>query len=98
MAVVETGQGPAWVMKNCILPLRLLYDVDHDFWARVDEATGTVRLGLWVVAYEPAEPVEWLGGEAAQVAYSERLKRTFRSVQGVNDDFWCVHCNDWDEL
>lgn len=51
----------------------------------------------WVVRFRPAVPLPWLTGEAAQEAYAQRLKRTFRSVAGVNEDFWCVHCNDWDE-
>lgn len=52
----------------------------------------------WVVGFRPEEEIPWLSGEAARVAYAERLRRTFRSVAGINDDFWCVHCNDWDDL
>ncbi|MHB8294018.1 MAG: hypothetical protein ACYDH5_05215 [Acidimicrobiales bacterium] len=40
----------------------------------------------------------WMTGAAAMDAYRRRLAGTFRSVAGVNDDFWCVHCNDWDKL
>lgn len=169
---VETEWGTAWVMKNCILPQDLLYDVDHDFWAR-SSADGLVRIGLtdigqtaggklqavsfpkvqhrlgmrllptrtvavlesakwlgpvrlpvpgvltqvnheladhpvwvnlepygrgWIFEFRPEAGLPWLAGEDARLAYAQRLRRTFRSVAGVNDDFWCVHCNDWDDL
>lgn len=169
---METDWGHAWVMKNCVLPVGLLYDVEHDLWARPEE-DGLVRIGLtdvgqtaggklqvvsfpkaeqrvatrvptartvallesakwlgpirlpvpgvlvavndelrehplwvnlepygrgWVVAFRPEEEIPWLTGEDARAAYRERLRQTFRSVAGVNDDFWCVHCNDWDDL
>lgn len=51
----------------------------------------------WVVAFRPEGTIPWLFGDEARRAYRERLRRTFRSVAGVNDDFWCVHCNDWDD-
>ena len=165
--------GSAWTMKNCILPTDLLYDVEKDFWARVDIDTGVVRVGLtdvgqtavgklqtvsfpragqrvgqsvpagksvamlesakwvgplrfpvdgvlvavhteliehplwvnlepygngWVVEFLPTVPLPWLSGEDARAAYASRVQGTFRSVAGVNEDFWCVHCNDWDDL
>ena len=52
----------------------------------------------WVVVFRPDEEIPWMHGEKARDAYAQRLTQTFRSVAGVNDDFWCVHCNDWDEL
>ncbi|MDA8391374.1 MAG: glycine cleavage system protein H [Actinomycetota bacterium] len=171
----DSSGSPAdqpWVFKNCVLPTNLMYDVEHDLWARVEES-GVVRVGLtdvgqtaggklqaisfprseqrlgkrvaagktvallesakwvgpirlpvdaelvevnadlvphplwvnlepygrgWVVAFRPESAVPWLSGKEAQDAYRERIGRTFRSVAGVNDDFWCVHCNDWDDL
>lgn len=159
-------------MKGCFLPVDLLYDVEHDLWAR-HEDDGVVRIGLtdvgqtaggklqvvsfpkaeqrvgsrlptdktialmesakwlgpirlpvpgllvavndvlrehplwvnlepygrgWVVAFRPEADIPWLSGEPAALAYRERLRRTFRTVAGVNEDFWCVHCNDWDDL
>ena len=170
--MVETAWGDAWVLKSCILPNDLLYDVEHDLWAR-REQDGVVRMGLtdvgqtaggkvqvvsfpkaaerigtevqpvktvallesakwlgplrlpvsgqllevnrtliehplwinlepygrgWIIAFRPAGEIPWLAGEAARDAYAQRLRGTFRSVAGVNDDFWCVHCNDWDDL
>lgn len=160
------------VMKNCIFPNHLLYDVDRDLWAE-QLSDGSVRMGLtdvgqtaggklqvvsfprsttqvghrvaatktlammesakwigvirapvagvlvavnleltkhpllvnldpytrgWILEFKPDEQIRWMRGEEAQNAYLERLKSTFRSVAGVNEDFWCVHCNDWDEL
>ncbi len=52
----------------------------------------------WVIHFMPDKPLNWLREEAAIEAYKKRLSRTFRSVAGVNDDFWCIHCNDWDEV
>lgn len=49
----------------------------------------------WVLRFRPDEPLPWPRGEQAQAAYAERLEGTFRSVAGINDDFWCVHCADW---
>jgi glycine cleavage system H protein len=167
---VVAKESAVGVIKNCILPDHLLYDVDADIWAEVQD-DGSVRFGRsdvgqtfagkmhvisfprtpigsmvarsrslalletskwvgairapvpgelmainttllehplwvnlepygrgWVVQYRPSEPIPWLTGQEAQDAYAQRLKRTFRSVAGINDDFWCVHCNDWDEL
>lgn len=169
---VETQWGQAWVTKNCILPVDLLYDPEHDLWAR-RLGDGVVRVGLtdvgqtaggkmqvvsfpkaqerlgtrltprqtvallesakwvgpirlpvagellevnavlsehplwvnlepygrgWIVDFRPEEKIHWLFGDRARRAYHERIQRTFRSVAGVNDDFWCVHCNDWDDL
>lgn len=170
-APVPTEWGEAWVMKSCVFPVDLLYDVEHDMWARPGP-DGLVHIGLtdvgqtaggklqvvsfpkaekrigtrippnrtvalmesakwlgpvrlpvagelvavndalrerpglvnldpygrgWVVAFLPDEDIPWLAGDDARLAYRERLRRTFRSVAGVNDDFWCVHCNDWDD-
>lgn len=67
--------------------------VDHPLWINLEPYGNG-----WVVTYRPDSPIPWLAGEEARSAYQERLKQTFRSVQGVNEDFWCVHCNDWDEL
>ncbi len=167
-----TATGEAWVMKSCVLPTDLYYDVERDLWAR-EEPGGLVRIGLtdvgqtaggkiqvvsfpkgsqrigqhlteartvallesakwvgpvrlpvagtlaelntellahplwvnlepygngWVMAFHPDEPIPWARGEEARLAYATRVGRTFRSVAGVNDDFWCVHCNDWDDL
>ena len=169
---LQTDENPAWIFKNCVLPMDLLYDVERDLWARVEES-GVVRVGLtdvgqtaggklqaisfprsqrrlgttvaagttvallesakwvgpvrlpvpaelveinqellthplwinlepygrgWVVAVRPEADLPWLAGSAARDAYREKLGRTFRSVAGINDDFWCVHCNDWDDL
>lgn len=52
----------------------------------------------WVVEIQVDEPLPWPTGEDAMELYKQRLQQTFRSVAGVNDDFWCVHCNDWDEV
>lgn len=52
----------------------------------------------WIVRFQPEEPVSWAQGNAAMEQYADRLRRTFRSVAGENSDFWCIHCNDWDEL
>lgn len=49
----------------------------------------------WVVRFLPDKPLDWLHGQPAQEAYATRLEGTFRSVAGINDDFWCVHCADW---
>lgn len=51
----------------------------------------------WVLRFRPDEPLPWLRGEEAQAAYFHRLEGTFRSVAGINEDFWCVHCADWNE-
>lgn len=50
----------------------------------------------WVVDIRVDGPPPWPTGRKAIEEYKVRLQRTFRSVAGVNDDFWCVHCNDWD--
>lgn len=52
----------------------------------------------WVVRVRVDGSPPWPTGQPALDAYAVRLQRTFRSVAGVNDDFWCVHCNDWDEV
>lgn len=49
----------------------------------------------WVVRFRPDEPLPWPIGEEAHTAYATRLEGTFRSVAGINEDFWCVHCADW---
>jgi glycine cleavage system H protein len=51
--------------------------------------------GGWVLRFRPGEPLPWPRGEEAQAAYAARLEGTFRSVAGINEDFWCVHCADW---
>ena len=52
----------------------------------------------WVIEVDVAQALPWPTGQPAFDAYKVRLQRTFRTVAGVNDDFWCVHCNDWDEV
>ena len=52
----------------------------------------------WVIEVDVGELPPWPTGQPAFDAYKVRLQRTFRTVAGVNDDFWCVHCNDWDEV
>lgn len=49
----------------------------------------------WVLRFRPDGPLAWPRGEQAHAAYADRLEGTFRSVAGVNEDFWCVHCTDW---
>ncbi|MCL4422736.1 MAG: hypothetical protein M1115_06165 [Actinobacteria bacterium] len=170
---VKTEGGEAWIMKNCIVPVDLQYDVDRDFWARHDKSSGVTIIGItdigqtasgklqavsfpraserlghlvpagktvamfesakwvgalhlpvesvlkevntelvehplwvnlepygngWVAAFQLRSPLPWITGEQARQAYQARLQRTFRSVRGVEDDFWCVHCNDWNDL
>ncbi len=166
-------ENSEWIIKNCILPVDLAYDVENDLWAKVDPLTGVARVGLtdvgqtaagklqvvtfpragqrvgqkvqrgkavallesakwvgplrfpvdgdlvavhseltehplwvnlepygngWIVEFLPDSPLPWLSGEEARQEYSARVRKTFRSVAGVNEDFWCVHCNDWDDL
>jgi glycine cleavage system H protein len=38
----------------------------------------------------------WTRGQAAVDLYEAKLSLPFRSVAGVDEDFWCVHCNEWD--
>lgn len=38
----------------------------------------------------------WARGQAALDLYDAKLRLPFRSVAGVDEDFWCVHCNEWD--
>lgn len=38
----------------------------------------------------------WTSGQAALDLYDVKLRLPFRSVAGVDEDFWCVHCNEWD--
>lgn len=52
----------------------------------------------WVIEVAVDGTPPWPTGQRAFDEYKVRLQRTFRSVAGVNDDFWCVHCNDWDEV
>ena len=52
----------------------------------------------WVVEVRVEGTLPWPTGQVAIAEYKVRLQKTFRSVAGVNDDFWCVHCNDWDEV
>jgi glycine cleavage system H protein len=37
----------------------------------------------------------WTSGAEALTAYESKLRLPFRSVSGVDEDFWCVHCTDW---
>ena len=48
-----------------------------------------------MLRFRPDEPLPWSRGEEAQAAYAARLDGTFRSVAGINEDFWCVRCSDW---
>ena len=41
------------IIRNCILPEDLYYDVENDLWARF-EASGLVTLGLTDVGQSPA--------------------------------------------
>jgi glycine cleavage system H protein len=56
----------------------------------------------WIVRIRPpagqADPFGdgWSSGEAARARYDAKLRLPFRSVSGVDEDFWCVHCADWD--
>ncbi len=162
------------VIRNCELPDRLLYDVDHDLWARVEgeevvigltdvgqtragniqhvsfsrraragpvgpgdslavlesakwvgpvtspfagtaSATNDALLdhpGLvnlepygrgWIVRLRPSTAIDatvppegWSTGRTAAERYEAKLRLPFRSVSGVDEDFWCVHCTDWD--
>jgi len=156
------------IIRNCILPEDLYYDVENDLWARF-EASGLVTLGLtdvgqsragrilvvtirrdvgdevtrgrvvallesakwlnpvrslftgrvaevnarvrerpslmneafygegWILRLEPSIPDErrlWPMGDAALRLYTEKLARPYRSVRGVEEDFWCVHCRE----
>ncbi len=57
----------------------------------------------WIARVRPA-PGEldllasagWTRGQAALDLYELKLRLPFRSVAGVDEDFWCVHCNEWD--
>lgn len=56
----------------------------------------------WIIRLRPTSallantlPAGWSRGEAALALYDEKLRRPFRSVSGVDEDFWCVHCADW---
>ncbi len=58
----------------------------------------------WIVRLRPVgsilgEPAseEWTSGPNALALYEAKLRLPFRSVAGVDEDFWCVHCNEWDE-
>lgn len=156
------------VIKNCILPEELYYDIEHDVWARFDD-DGLATLGLtdvgqsragrilivtvrrqigasirrgeviavlesakwlnpvrslfsgrlvainaavlkrpallnedmygegWLVKFLPSDPAEqalWPTGQEAVSRYAEKLARPYRSVRGVEEDFWCVHCRE----
>lgn len=57
----------------------------------------------WIVRLRPDEPflagdpdTGWAAGRAAIERYEAKLRLPFRSVSGVDEDFWCVHCNEWD--
>lgn len=52
----------------------------------------------WVLRMAPDTELDWPTGEVAHKEYGLRLRQTFRSVAGINEDFWCVHCSDWDEI
>jgi len=162
-------------MRNCVLPDKLLYDVERDLWAGI-EADGSVAMGLtdvgqtragqiqvvsftrraqggpvrrgdsvaviesakwvgpvtspvegvvvgrneallgrprlinldpyergWIVRIRPGEAEEdgawsegWARGAAAMERYAAKMALPFRSVAGVDEDFWCVHCNEWE--
>ncbi len=156
------------IIRNCILPDDLYYDVESDLWARF-EASGLVTLGLtdvgqsragrilvitvrrpvgavvkrgqvvallesakwlnpvrslfsgrvaevndevlkrpslmnegfygegWLLRLLPSDPGErrlWPTGDEAIRLYSEKLAKPYRSVRGVEEDFWCVHCRE----
>lgn len=156
------------VIRNCILPADLYYDVEHDLWARFDgdeevtmgltdvgqsragrllivtmrrEPGSEVRRGEvlavlesakwlnpvrslfsgrvvatnadvvtrpalvnedmygagWLVKLRPSRLDErrgWPTGQEAIDRYEEKLRRPYRSVRGVEEDFWCVHCRE----
>lgn len=57
----------------------------------------------WIVRLRPARGEAgllatggWTRGQAALELYDAKLRLPFRSVAGVDEDFWCVHCNEWD--
>ncbi len=160
-------------IRNCELPDDLLYDIEHDLWARPEEDdlvlgltdVGQTRAGTiqhvsftkralggavgpgesiavlesakwvgpvtaplagtvmatnndllehpklvnlepygrgWIVRLRPVDgrldlfPDGWASGEVARTRYRAKLGLPFRSVSGVDEDFWCVHCADWD--
>jgi glycine cleavage system H protein len=58
----------------------------------------------WIVRLRPANQGRadgtdegWTVGQLALALYEDKLRLPFRSVAGVDEDFWCVHCNEWDE-
>lgn len=57
----------------------------------------------WIVRIEPGAEeaagdwsARWLRGPAAVERYAAKMALPFRSVAGVDEDFWCVHCNEWE--
>ncbi len=169
----EAAQDASWVIKNCVIPRNLSYDIERDLWCRNIRPDGLVQIGItdigqtangkiqsvtfprinerlgkliparktvailesakwigpinfavdgvlvavnkdlldhplwinlepyqrgWIVDFLPMEPLNWVFGETARDAYRVRIGHTFQSVAGINEDFWCVHCNDWDDL
>ena len=57
----------------------------------------------WIARLRPsasdldaALPDEWESGPMAVARYDHKLRQPFRSVSGVDEDFWCVHCSEWD--
>lgn len=57
----------------------------------------------WIARERPApgdeavlEGTGWTRGKAAFELYRAKLQLPFRSVAGVDEDFWCVHCNEWE--
>ncbi|KRT63803.1 MAG: Glycine cleavage system H protein - like protein [Chloroflexi bacterium CSP1-4] len=56
----------------------------------------------WIVRLRPASGEAlalvdgWVRGQEALERYEAKLRLPFRSVAGVDEDFWCVHCNEWD--
>lgn len=57
----------------------------------------------WIVRERPAAGEAallaadgWARGQSALDRYEAKLRLPFRSVAGVDEDFWCVHCNEWD--
>lgn len=54
------------------------------------------RLRPSIPDLDAALPDEWSSGPEALARYRDKLGQPFRSVSGVDEDFWCVHCSEWD--
>lgn len=57
----------------------------------------------WIVRVRPgaaeadgAWARDWARGPVALERYATKMALPFRSVAGVDEDFWCVHCNEWE--